>query len=34
MSLKLYDVLKSGYAHKNKNLSNYEYDKKLLNKRK
>jgi hypothetical protein len=32
MSLKLYDVLKNGYAHKNKNLGNYEYDNKLSNK--
>jgi hypothetical protein len=32
MSLKLYDVLKNGYAHKNKNLGDYEYDKKLSNK--
>jgi hypothetical protein len=31
MSLKLYNVLTNGYAHKNKKLGDYEYDKKLSN---
>jgi hypothetical protein len=31
MSLKLYNILTNGYAHKNKNLGDYEYDKKLSN---